>query len=1018
MRLYSRLLTVVVLSTALPLTAVAQPKQPTADDIKAIQKKFDDERKIAIEQSFPVESLTLSDELAKRAQMALDGNSLREAHRLIREARWQMPYLPPDMPKNVVRVFGNTRMRQGDAVSQVAFSPDGSKLASSSHDGTVKIWDLGNGREIRTYREQKDKIRCVAWSPDGFLIASGGGKDIHLWDPDNGQRKTILKGHTGMVNSVAFRDDGKALVSGSDDRSIRIWNVEKGVEEQIVNAAQLVNKGQLPQVIYSAVYSPNGKLIASVNGEGLLQVWKPDQPAPQQKLVLGSVAHNNAPAFQVVFSPDMKSIFTCGGDKLARQHGGTDPEGVNISGTGVRQKNFDNTLGGHSDSVYALALSPDGKTLVTGSKDKTVRIWDLNTSKVIRTLQGHSDEITSLAFSKDGTQLASSSKDQTIRVWNLSSTDEHRNFDGHEGYVWSAIFSPDGKIFASAGADRSVVIRSTLTGEVIKKFPAHSLAVTALAFSPDGTRLVSSGGDKLVKLWDVKSGTLLKEFKGHTSAVMAVAFGGNGRLLISGGADKISRIWDIDKPDAIQTLPDVRSPVSSVGLSKDGKQAFLGCADGLVHVYDVSAAPKETALLPAHLSGVGALALNGDGTRLATCGGDKVVRVWALADGTAPAPLHELKGHSNPVSSVAFSNDGRLLASGGGDLIVKVWDVQHGTELRSLRGHGDWISSVAFSTDPRFILSGSVDKTVKIWELSNEETAPPVGHTRKLNTLAVSGNGKLLASGSDDHTIKVWSMESGQELFTLAEHSENVKSLAFDPVGERLVSGGDDRKLRIWDLKTKKVLQTIECDGNPAVVVFNAKGDKFLVWYLRPGPANQNVSTVQVYDREGKPLYAITEREKQVNCLSFTNDGEWVAMGSKDGSVRIWDIAKNERPLGGDMPVHQKELGDLVFSPDKTRLVTGDEDGEIKIWDLAKKEAIKTIPAQNNGLLGLAMSPNGKRFVSMGRNGELKLWDAGKGEKIAEWELPTPINNLVFSADGKRLITANGDTTLFVFELP
>ena len=120
--------------------------------------------------------------------------------------------------------------------------------------------------------------------------------------------------------------------------------------------------------------------------------------------------------------------------------------------------------------------------------------------------------------------------------------------------------------------------------------------------------------------------------------------------------------------------------------------------------------------------------------------------------------MAELKGHSNPVSSVAFSNDGRLLVSGGGDLIVKVWDVQNGTEVRSLRGHGDWVSSVAFGSDSRFILSASVDKTVKLWELSNEETVPPIGHTRRLETVAVSADGKLLASGSDDRTIKIWDM--------------------------------------------------------------------------------------------------------------------------------------------------------------------------------------------------------------------------------------------------------------------
>ncbi len=999
-------------------TTNAQDRQITADNVMALQKKFQKEREEAIAQKFPTQSLELADQLAKRAQSSLEGKSYREAARLIREARWQIPYLPADLPKGIVRVFGNTRMRHGAWVNQVTFNPDGTLLASAAGnfgsgilgECTVKIWDLGNGREVLVYREHKQPVRTVAWSPDGKLIASAGGNDIHIWNPENGKLVATCKGHSGAVNSVAFHKDSKQLVSGSDDRSIRIWNAEDGKE------VQMVNQGQQNAVIYYVTYSSNGKLIASVNGDGQLQVWKPDMPPPQQKLVLGTNAHPGG-AYQVAFSPDARTLFTCGGDKAARQHGGTDADGNNIPGTGVRQKNFDVSGGGHSETVTALALSPDGKTLVTGSRDKSIRVWDLNTTKVIRMLQGHTEEITSLAFSRDGTQLASASKDQNIRIWNLSSTDEHRNFVGHDGYVWSAVFSNDGKFFASGGADRQIIIRNTATGDIIKKIDAHKLAVTALAYNPDGSQLVSAGGDQLVKLWNAKTGELIKEFKGHTSAVMAVAFSGDGKQILSGGADKEARLWDVEKGTAAQTFPNVRSPISSVALRKDGKQAVIGCADGLVHVFDLSAAPKETGFVICHLSGIGGLAYHPDGTKIATCGGDKSVKIWKVPDVGAPTLVTELKGHSNPVSTVAFSNDGRLLASGGGDLIVKVWDVQNGTELRSLRGHGDWVASVAFSPDPRFILSAGVDKTVKIWELSNEETAPPSGHTRRLNTLAVSANGKLIASGSDDRTIKIWDTASGQELYTLAEHTGDVTALAFDPTGDRLISGGEDRKIRIWDLKQRKVIHTMDCDRVP-VIVFNAKGDKFLAWFLRPGIANQNASTAQVYDRDGKPLHAFTEREKAVNCLAFTADGEWVAMGSSDGSVRIWDIAKSERPLGGDMPVHQKGVGDLVFTPDKKKLVTGDEEGEIKIWDLAKKEALKTIKAHTSGLLAISMCPDGKRFVTVGQNGELKLWSVETGDKLKEWDLPTPLRNLVFTTDGKKLITANGDTTLYMIEMP
>jgi WD40 repeat protein len=244
-----------------------------------------------------------------------------------------------------------------------------------------------------------------------------------------------------------------------------------------------------------------------------------------------------------------------------------------------------------------------------------------------------------------------------------------------------------------------------------------------------------------------------------------------------------------------------------------------------------------------------------------------------------------------------------------------------------------------------------------------------------------------------------------------------VTALAFDPTGSRLISGGEDRKLRIWDLKTGRTVKTIDCD-RVHMLAFNSVGDKLLAWFLTPGVNNQSASVAQVLDKNLSVLHQVAERQKKVTCLSFSRDGEWVALGADDGVVRIWDIAKNERPLGGDLPVHQKRVGDLAFTPDRSRLITSDEDGEVKIWDLEKKQALNTITAHKGQLLALAMSPQGDRFITVGVNGDLRLWSVKDGSSIKQWSLPTSIRNLIFTADGKQLITANGDTTLYLLDLP
>src|SRR4051812_7405687 len=230
-----RLLPLALLA-ALPLVARAQATAPTADEVQALQKKYQEERAAAVEKKFPPAALERADEQVRRADEALKAGNTVAAARLVREARWLVPYVPTDLPPNVDRVLGIARMRHGDGVNVVVFSPDGSRLATASKDATVKVWDLGNGRELRTYRGSKDEVKALAWSRDGRWLASSAGKEIHVWSPEDGKLKTAFKGHENLVSAVAFAPDAQTLASGSDDNSVRLWELEKGTEIANLNA--------------------------------------------------------------------------------------------------------------------------------------------------------------------------------------------------------------------------------------------------------------------------------------------------------------------------------------------------------------------------------------------------------------------------------------------------------------------------------------------------------------------------------------------------------------------------------------------------------------------------------------------------------------------------------------------------------------------------------------------------------------------------------------------------------------
>jgi WD40 repeat protein len=459
-----------------------------------------------------------------------------------------------------------------------------------------------------------------------------------------------------------------------------------------------------------------------------------------------------------------------------------------------------------------------------------------------------------------------------------------------------------------------------------------------------------------------------------------------------------------------------------------------GSGDQTVRLWD-AASGKELKVLSGQGGAVSAVAFSPDGRRLASCGGDGRVLVWMLLTAAGTPGLPELPpftitGHSGPVSSVAFNPDGRFLVSGGADEIVRVWELQTRSEVHSFRGHTNWISSVAFSPDGNFIVSAAVDKTIKLWELVGREGTPGQGHTREVVAVAVSPDGKRIASGSADHTVRLWDAATGRELFTMGGHNDVVTALAFTPYGKNVVSAGDDRQLKVWSTATgkevKAMAEPLPTNQVPVLGV-TADGKRLVVWVAN--------TFLETYDLAGaRQVSSWSGHEREISALSFSQDGEWAALGGKDGTVRIWDVAKRTRLFTADFPAHQDAITDLTLTPDKKRLVTADAKGEVKVWDLAavgeqlkagkQAKPERSLQAHPGGVSGLAMGPEGRRFASAGLDNSVKVWDLAGGKELRSWDFHLPasgrpfVRAMAFTPDGKGLATANGNTTLYLLDVP
>lgn len=592
----------------------------------------------------------------------------------------------------------------------------------------------------------QDLLLAADISPDGLRALSSGGNPfgeptdtgIRLWDLQTGQVIHILEGHTAGVWAITFSPDGTQALSGDIGGTIILWNLEDGTEIKRFDA--------------------------------------------RLDWVLG-----------LAFTPDGKQFVAGGSDNLNQAE--LDPDAAELSlwdiETGEVVRNFE----GHQKGIWEVAISPDGKTLLSGSAD---------------------------LFGIGGTL------DNSVRWWDIETGEEQGRYTNElTGFPSVAFVSDAQAVAGQGGSDPALVLINLTTGRGERFANAHTDVVWDIAVSANGQYALSGGGDNQVVLWDIATHQPIRTFIGHSSAVLGVDITADGRSGFTVSIDMTARVWDLMGGVEVRQFAPAESSISAMQLSQDGQIALSGSTDGRVILWDVVTGDmlrqlegQTTEIRSVAISPNGTLAAAGAINDAALQSDTVAIIVWNLATGEV---VHRLEGHTREVNALAFSSDGQSLFSGGGDSDttkrVRRWDMTTGAETTTYGDQTEIIWSIALSPDGQTLAVGNSLGIIAFYNAESAEAqgSPLEGHTNLVSTLTFNSDGRQLLSGGADSILILWEIASGTKLATFPDHTGNINTGVLSNDGRWVLSAADDNTIRLWDASNGQQIR--QYNGHTAGVV-------------------------------------------------------------------------------------------------------------------------------------------------------------------------------------------------------
>ncbi len=618
--------------------------------------------------------------------------------------------------------------------------------------------------------------------------------------------------------------------------------------------------------------------------------------------------------------------------------------GVSCAYADLSRTLFTESLG----NFLAAAFSPDGQRLVTSDNGYLLRLWDIQSGKLLTLCQGHTHWIRCVAFAPTPSPaiqqqrlplLASGSADQTIRLWHGETGEALQILMGHQDEVFAIDFSGDGTQLVSASADQTLKVWDVMSGQCLNTLTGHQGRVRTVAISPIDSDLIASGGeDGTVKLWHRQTGTCLCSWAEHRDWVRAIAFSPEGQLLASGSDDQTIRLWSLPTRTCQQVMTGHQGGVYALAFAQQEATLASGGADGQIRLWD-SATGERLTSLAGHCNQLFSLRFSPNSQLLAGVSLDRTVKLWDWQQGHC---LKTWRGYTDWGFPIDFSDSGQFLASGSGSELVRIWDWQTQTCLQELKSGCELTRAVVFSSDDTLLMVAGASSVIEVWHWQFNACVQQLqGHTDWVFDLAIAPQADVLASGSADKTIRLWQWQTGTCMGVLAGHTDQVYGVAFSPQPAHrhlLASASADQTIRIWNWQTGDCLLTLKGHRNRVYSV---------AWSPNSGliASTSGDRTVKIWDTTtGNCLQTLTDHEGWVFAVAFSPEGQQLVTGAQDQTVKVWDIAPAS--CRQTFRQHQHQVYAVAYHPQGHLIASGSQDQTIRLWNVADGTCLQVLSAR------------------------------------------------------------------------